>query len=406
MILDSKVIMHPPPPPYAPPEFHPIPTLPTLPPHILLQIIYLTLPHTSPPDVERQRKALYWISISLRLVNRALYTASMHVLRSLHIPAYHALVRKPYSSDPFPLLVDALSPSISTPYSSPSQIRSLTLTLQRETAVLDRFIALKVREDVWADESELHLERDEAYKDMFDHTQPRARLEDLVREYGVAAGVVSVPQAQTPASSLRERASMSSVRPPSDFEADTESKPQLFPDATDGPTPPYPYPYPYPDSPTLPLPSLRSPSPTPSSSSSSPATTSSLPRPKSTFLSSLSLFTRSKPTSPSPSPSSPSANSPSTPLIPKSPAAAAAPAPTAAAAAAPKPKPIPISQLSVTLAPRSAGLVLSTPTSTKTRTKTAPGRRTIVSTPRARDEPLEAAAASLVRGLRGWLEGA
>ncbi|KAG6824394.1 hypothetical protein H0H92_007025 [Tricholoma furcatifolium] len=383
MILDSKVIMHPPP---QPPEFHPIPTLPTLPPHILLQIIYLTLPHTSPPDVEHQRKALYWISISLRLVNRALYTASMHVLRSLYIPAYHALVRKPYSSDPFPLLVDALSPSISTPYSSPSQIRSLTLTLQRETAVLDRFIALKVREDVWADESELHLERDEAYKDMFDHTQPRARLEDLVREYGVAAGVVSVPQAQTPASSLRERASMSSVRPPSDFEADTESKPQLFPDA-DGSSSPY-----------IPLPSLRSPSPTPSTTSSLPWP---VPRSKSTFL--TSLFTRSKPTSPSPS-----ANSPSAPLIPKAPAPA--PAPTVTPAPKPKPKPIPISQLSVTLAPRSAGLVLSTPTSThtstSTRTKTAPGRRTIVSTPRARDEPLEAAAASLVRGLRGWLEGA
>ena len=74
----------------------------------------------------------------------------MHVLRSTYLPAYSQLVRPPYSSDPFPLHAAGISP---VPPSSP--VRSL----QRETQVLDLFIALKVREDVWVDDSELHLER-------------------------------------------------------------------------------------------------------------------------------------------------------------------------------------------------------------------------------------------------------
>jgi hypothetical protein len=107
----------------------------------------------------------------------------MHVLRSTYLPAYSALVHPPYSSDPFPLAT--ASPSYST---STSPIQSS----QRETQVLDLFIALKVREDVWADESELHLERDESFRDLFDLMQPRSRTEDLVRVYGVREGVLTV----------------------------------------------------------------------------------------------------------------------------------------------------------------------------------------------------------------------
>ncbi|KAH0579594.1 hypothetical protein H2248_002445 [Termitomyces sp. 'cryptogamus'] len=111
-----------------------------------------------------------------------------HVLRSTHIPAYNQLVRAPYTSDPFPLLVTQVQTVNSSPYAPipPSnqnqyQHASPLSTIQRETVILDKFIALKVREDVWADDSELHLERDEAYKDLFDHVQPCARLEDQVR---------------------------------------------------------------------------------------------------------------------------------------------------------------------------------------------------------------------------------
>lgn len=109
----------------------------------------------------------------------------MHVLRSTYLPAYSDFIRAPYSSDPFPLTSPTLSPAAS---SSLSPIQSL----QRETRVLDLFIALTVREDVWADESELHLEREESFRDLFDLMQPRSRLEDLVRAYGLREGVVTL----------------------------------------------------------------------------------------------------------------------------------------------------------------------------------------------------------------------
>jgi len=71
-------------------------------------------------------------------------------------------------------------------------------SVQRETQVLDLFLSLKVREDVWADDTELHLERDESFKDLFDLMQPRSRLEDLVRIYGEEAGVISVRSPGSP----------------------------------------------------------------------------------------------------------------------------------------------------------------------------------------------------------------
>lgn len=51
-------------------------TFTMLPSHLLLEIVYHTFPQSSWLDegrVERQRKTLYWLSVSLRLVNRALY---------------------------------------------------------------------------------------------------------------------------------------------------------------------------------------------------------------------------------------------------------------------------------------------------------------------------------------------
>jgi hypothetical protein len=40
------------------------------------------------------------------------------------------------------------------------------------------------------DDSSLHLEREDSFKDLFDLMQPRSRLEDLVRHYGVREGVI------------------------------------------------------------------------------------------------------------------------------------------------------------------------------------------------------------------------
>jgi hypothetical protein len=188
VILDEKCMI--PPPPYAaagsvaPPPFpgsRSHQSLATLPSHLLLKVVYMTFPWSSGIDesrLERQRKTLYWLSQQLRLVNRSFYIACMHVLRSTYLPAYGSLIRAPYTSDPFPLSSSTSSPA------GPVE------TMQRETQVLDLFIALKVREDVMLDDTELHLEREASFKDLFDLMQPRSRLEDLVRYYGLRDGVV------------------------------------------------------------------------------------------------------------------------------------------------------------------------------------------------------------------------
>ena len=191
-----------------PPAYYPSPlpsklNLSTLPPHILLQILHRTFPQSSRiPDQgtpELQRKTLYWMSTSLRLVNRALYTACMHILRSTYLRAYQALLKLPYSSDPFPITSGPpayeTNGSPTTPYHSHNSIteESPLQTMQRETVILDRFITLKVREDVFSDDSSLHLEGDDKFRDLFNLAQPQARLEDLVRICGLKEGVVSVP---------------------------------------------------------------------------------------------------------------------------------------------------------------------------------------------------------------------
>ncbi|CCM05943.1 uncharacterized protein FIBRA_08182 [Fibroporia radiculosa] len=184
IILDEKMSTLLPPPPYSATSQPHQPsarrdirrsTFADFPPHLLLRFVYEVFPREQP---EGQRQTLYWITMSLRLVNRALYIACMHVLRSTYLPTYSTLIRVPYTSDPFPMT------------SADSALSSLN-SLQRETRVLDLFIALKIREDVWTDDSELHLEREESFKDLFDLMQPRARLEDLVRVYGVRDGLVS-----------------------------------------------------------------------------------------------------------------------------------------------------------------------------------------------------------------------
>ncbi|KAI1795439.1 hypothetical protein LXA43DRAFT_992789 [Ganoderma leucocontextum] len=229
VILDEKTqtLMLPPPPPYLELVL-PALTLVTLPPHILLRIVYETF---AQGHVEKQRKVLYWLTMSLRLVNRALYMGEspssvmgtskgrytgsrdklafeavvcgcehfgptspflwnlscMHILRSTYLPLFSSLIRSPYTSDPFP---HAASSSSSYSHSSSS---SPPGDAQREMRVLDLFIVLKVREDVWTDDSELHLEREESFKDLFDLLQPRARLEDLVHLYGTRDGAIAVP---------------------------------------------------------------------------------------------------------------------------------------------------------------------------------------------------------------------
>ena len=104
--------------------------------------------------------------------------ACMHILRSTYLPAYDRLVRPPNSSDPFPSA------------HCTEEMSSVVLPHHRELRVLDRFIALLSHEERLLDASELHLPREEAYRDIFDIMQPRSRIEDLVAVEGQECGVI------------------------------------------------------------------------------------------------------------------------------------------------------------------------------------------------------------------------
>ncbi|KAF8588090.1 hypothetical protein K439DRAFT_1658732 [Ramaria rubella] len=177
-----------PPPPFA--HHRDVPKLDALPPNLLLHIVNAMFPTTT-VDATIHRKTLYWLAMSLRLVSRGLYIACMHTLRSAYLSLYTQLIKQPYTSDPFPA---ATLSELASPVLSPGN---------RETRVLDLYIALKVREDVWMDETELHLERDESFKDLFDLMQPRSRTEDLVAQYGTQLDLITTTL--TPAPTARAR---------------------------------------------------------------------------------------------------------------------------------------------------------------------------------------------------------
>lgn len=198
IILNEKL---PPPPSYAtstsssadgPPPFmqrRAVPKLDHLPANLLLYIVNSMFP-TSAVDATHHRRTLYWLAMSLRLVSRGLYIgdlldvihdnvsakhhfhiACMHTLRSAYLASYTQLVKAPYTSDPFPAVSQAASTS------------PVLHSGNRETRVLDLYIALKVREDVWMDETELHLEREESFKDLFDLMQVRHTNGDMFLYY-------------------------------------------------------------------------------------------------------------------------------------------------------------------------------------------------------------------------------
>ncbi|PPQ88079.1 hypothetical protein CVT26_015072, partial [Gymnopilus dilepis] len=197
----------------------------------------------------------------------------------------------------------------------------------RETPILDLFIALKVRQDVLADESELHLDREDSFRDLFEVAQPRARLEDLVREVGGREGVVWVGGGGggtmgAGGSNSRWSSSLVSLTPPqTPVKAEVEEE----------------------EPPAGPSSSIaRGQAQAPSHPTPTPKTRrslfSSLP-----FMSSSSSSSASTSKKSSPSSSSPSSSSPSP-----------APAPQQ-----PRPQPLPFSSLSISFSPRRVGLVLN-----------------------------------------------
>ena len=373
MILDSKVIMGTLPPAYLPSHSSPSPrlNLSTLPPHILLQIFHSTFPQSSTiPDhdiLELQRKTLYWLSTSLRLVNRALYTACMHILRSTYLHAYQALLKPPYTSDPFPVASGPpaydtdISPTTLTLEESPLQ------TVQRETLVLDRFITLKVREDVFLDDSSLHIEGDDKFRDLFNLAQPQARLEDLVRICGLREGLITIPN-------MPQLTRPNTRTPPIYASLTSSSQPSFQPPNS-----------PFHDSNavTVTYPALNpTPAPIPRFATTSNKPSPPLPR-SNGFFSTLRKLTLSSSSSSS-SPQSPSPSSPP-PL------------------STPKPRrriqPLPFSTLSITFTFQSARLIQK---------KEDGSRRCVAEVSRNRDgrrkETLEVLAEGLIRALKEELE--
>ncbi|KIY65194.1 hypothetical protein CYLTODRAFT_424547 [Cylindrobasidium torrendii FP15055 ss-10] len=343
------------------------PRLGDLPSHVLLQIVYDTFPqddgyHDGESKLERQKEVLHWLVTSLRLVNRAHYVASMHILRATYHPAYESLVRAPYSSNPFPRRDSDSAPPDPDTHTS-------IFSPHRELATLDTFIALLAYEDMMLDSTELYLTREEAYKDLFDLSQPRSRLEDLVREMGVEDGIIT---------------------------DSTCPEPERVPPCSDQSNPP---------SPNEHLAPLRA-----------PESPSSSPRRTSFSFSALKTSIRNRLSSTPP----PALSTVPDDLIPR-------PFPLTPEAAPRIPhsgrrlyvRPVPFSVVSVAFTPRRVGLVLSSagPSSqfggseygTLTLSvagPTGPGgkRKTVAEVNRERNEPLETCARMLVRALRTWLE--
>ncbi|KAF9036898.1 hypothetical protein BDZ89DRAFT_1061596 [Hymenopellis radicata] len=276
----------------------------------------------------------------------------MHILRSTYVPAYDSLVRPPYTSDPFSR----------TASHHPASSKESIFATHRELATLDSFIALLAHEDLMLDSTALHLPREEAYKDLFDLMQPRSRLEDLVREIGVADGVI--------------------------FDGDPSECPLRVTSATN-PSRNLP---PNPTAPSLNEP--PSPSPSPSRSSFNLFS-------KSSIKASLSRVKRSPPNSTPPSPLPPPAQVAHVPV---------------------QITPVPFAYLSVSFTPRRVGLVYTLPSKSSGTTfhgsefgalslsvsgPTGPGgrKKTIVDVVRdRREEPLEVCARNLVKALRAYLE--
>jgi len=292
--------------------------------------------------------------------------ACMHVLRSTYLPAYSSNIRFPYSSDPFPFSSTNNSLGASSSTNLPSPLNPI----HRETAILDLFLALKVREDVWADDTEFHLGRGESFRDLFELMQPKARLEDLIGEIlatGTGAGDDQNSNPSTPTFSSSDNAQHTPDIP--DFFPFTTSKPKAIPVLVGS-------------SGNSLVSSIRR-ALTPSSKHKS-----TLENGKE-FLSSLlptpyHLTPSSTPHS-NPSPSSSPAKHSSSSI------------------------PISFSNLSISFSPRRVGLLLSISTSSSSSSfpslndvignTSGGGKRTIVEVPRERDERLEVAAERIAREL-------
>ncbi|KDQ16432.1 hypothetical protein BOTBODRAFT_172963 [Botryobasidium botryosum FD-172 SS1] len=188
---------------FSPPPFHQVRrsvSLAALPHNIIIEIVRATCPSFH-ADSSGYRQSLYWLATSLRLVSRSVWIACMHILRSTYLPLYASYIKPPYTSDPFPHLQGSAFQSVQPSPLNPGK---------RETAVLDLFLLLQIKEELRADESELHLP--DSFRDIFELMQPRSRTEDLILYYGVRKQII-LPLSAPSTSSYTPPSSSSSSSP-------------------------------------------------------------------------------------------------------------------------------------------------------------------------------------------------
>ncbi|KAK8853040.1 hypothetical protein IAR55_003741 [Kwoniella newhampshirensis] len=157
----------------------------SLPLHLVHRILLLTLDRRATPsrywsDPEEERVRRIWgLFRGLRGVNRVFWLVATSILRAMYLETFLSLVQKGFSSDPFPYDSSHLTESGNDGDEAQIATRSVYAGRGRETATFDRFIAIKVGEELRKVESELS-EGGEGGREIFTRLQPAARIEDLL----------------------------------------------------------------------------------------------------------------------------------------------------------------------------------------------------------------------------------
>nr|XP_031858968.1 uncharacterized protein CI109_005636 [Kwoniella shandongensis]KAA5526040.1 hypothetical protein CI109_005636 [Kwoniella shandongensis] len=159
----------------------------SLPLHLVHRILLLTLDRRATPsrfwsDPEEERVRRIWgLFRGLRGVNRVFWLVATSILRAMYLETFLSLIQRGFSSDPFPYDSSHLAEADQSDSTEDGRAstRSVYDGRARETAVFDRFIAIKVGEELRKVESELS-EEGEGEREIFTRLQPAARIEDLL----------------------------------------------------------------------------------------------------------------------------------------------------------------------------------------------------------------------------------
>ncbi|WWC71810.1 uncharacterized protein I206_105769 [Kwoniella pini CBS 10737] len=156
-----------------------------LPLHLIHRILHLTLDQRATPskfwsDPEEERIRRIWALFrGLRGVNRVFWLVATSILRAMYLETYLSHIKPDFSSDPFPYESSHLDDPRLGDTTLDASFRSVFEGRGRETAIFDKYIAVKVGQELRTVESSLS-EEGEAIDDIFKRLQPTARIEDLL----------------------------------------------------------------------------------------------------------------------------------------------------------------------------------------------------------------------------------